>query len=158
MSGIYRPSRAVPFVGEDITHLPAHARTAAESAARSRILICSATMSVLDNVLVGSSCALPGPAAAGAHSGPGANGPRKRERRQEALAILDFVGLALYAQQQANSLPFGHQRLLEIARALACRPKLLLLDEPGAGLNSSELDFLLLLIGKRATPWASRSF
>ena len=108
------------------------------------------SMSVLDNVLVGSHVrfhAMLLQAALRTRT----RRAEEAQRRQEALAILHFVGLALYSQQQASSLPFGHQRLLEIARALACRPKLLLLDEPGAGLNSSELDFLLLLIGKAHT-------
>jgi ABC-type branched-subunit amino acid transport system ATPase component len=62
------------------------------------------------------------------------------------MDLLQFVGLGPYANQRASSLAFGHQRLLEIARALASAPKLLLLDEPAAGLNSSELDFLMELI------------
>jgi ABC-type branched-subunit amino acid transport system ATPase component len=66
--------------------------------------------------------------------------------REVALDLLNFVGLSAYAQQQAKSLAFGHQRLLEIARALALAPRVILLDEPAAGLNSSEMDFLMLLI------------
>jgi ABC-type branched-subunit amino acid transport system ATPase component len=66
--------------------------------------------------------------------------------REDAWKLLDFVGLSPYAEQPANGLAFGHQRLLEIARALASRPRLLLLDEPAAGLNSSELELLVVLI------------
>lgn len=66
-----------------------------------------------------------------------------RERYAEAVEILRGVGLADYADEQADSLPFGLQRLLEIARALASRPKLVLLDEPAAGLNASESQALV---------------
>jgi ABC-type branched-subunit amino acid transport system ATPase component len=59
---------------------------------------------------------------------------------------LELVGLDAVAAQPAGSLPFGHQRLLELARALASRPTLLLLDEPGAGLNAQELDALMRVI------------
>ena len=90
-----------------------------------------ASMSVLENVLVG------------AHSrGRGVG-------EAEALAVLDEVGLADRAGQQASSLPYGTQKRVEIARALIARPKLLLLDEPAGGLNHGEVeelgDFILRL-------------
>jgi branched-chain amino acid transport system permease protein len=62
------------------------------------------------------------------------------------LAALDFVGLAPRAHEQVGSLSYGHQRLVEIARALAGSPKLLFLDEPGAGLNHMEKDDLVRLL------------
>ncbi len=70
----------------------------------------------------------------------------------EALELLDFVGLAARAGERAGALPYGQQRMLEIARALATRPKLFMLDEPAAGLNGSEVGFLLdrlVQVGKR---------
>jgi len=63
--------------------------------------------------------------------------------RDEARELLDFVGLGAQAGDRAGALPYGKQRMLEIARALATRPKLFMLDEPAAGLNGSEVDLLL---------------
>src|SRR5207247_10431956 len=63
--------------------------------------------------------------------------------RAEAMELLSFVGLAARRDTLAGSLPYGEQRLLEFARALATRPRLLLIDEPAAGLNASEVDSLL---------------
>ena len=59
------------------------------------------------------------------------------------MALLEFVGLADLALQRAGSLAYGQQRMLEIARAMATGPKLFMLDEPAAGLNSAEMSFLL---------------
>src|SRR6185503_16618353 len=63
--------------------------------------------------------------------------------RSEAMELLAFVGLARRSGTLAGSLSYGEQRLLEFARALATKPKLLLIDEPAAGLNASEVDSLL---------------
>jgi ABC-type branched-subunit amino acid transport system ATPase component/ABC-type branched-subunit amino acid transport system permease subunit len=72
---------------------------------------------------------------------------REQDRRlQIAGDLLDFVGLAPFAGATANSLPYGHRRLLEIARALATQPRLLLLDEPAAGLVATEITRLAQLI------------
>ena len=75
-------------------------------------------------------------------------GSRREEAtiREQALACLELVGLAERSQDPAGSLPFGQQRLLEIARCLAIEPTLLLLDEPAAGLNLAEADALGRLV------------
>jgi branched-chain amino acid transport system ATP-binding protein len=77
-------------------------------------------------------------------------GAREAEAEVEATAreLLGFVGLDAYADLPAAALTYGRQRLLEIARALAARPKLLLLDEPAAGLNSEETKLLSATIRK----------
>jgi branched-chain amino acid transport system ATP-binding protein len=94
---------------------------------------------------------------AGCHSWTGA-GPYEaalrigRHRREETAITdaarhwLEFVGLSKVARQPAGTLPFGHQRLLELARAMAARPRVLLLDEPAAGLNRVEKDALVRLL------------
>ena len=106
-------------------------------------------MSVLENVMVGGF----------QHLGYGLPGAILRSpafRREEAacraaaIGLLDFVGLADVANGQARFLPFGHQRRLEIARALATRPRLLLLDEPAAGLTTQEIDALEEMIRRIA--------
>jgi ABC-type branched-subunit amino acid transport system ATPase component/ABC-type branched-subunit amino acid transport system permease subunit len=70
----------------------------------------------------------------------------ERSMQAEARMLLEVVGLSDFAEEQARNLPFGHQRRLEIARALALRPKLLLLDEPAAGLTHAEIEHLIALI------------
>lgn len=72
----------------------------------------------------------------------------EQEIRDRAKEVLEFVGLSEHANDLANSLPYGKQRLLEIAIALACKPRLVLLDEPAAGLNPEETRMLMKLIQK----------
>jgi branched-chain amino acid transport system ATP-binding protein len=70
----------------------------------------------------------------------------ERQARQEALELLELIGLAASAHKRAGELSYGDQRRLEIARALAARPKLLLLDEPAAGMNPAETAALAALL------------
>ena len=146
ISGLYQPnSGTVSFAGRNITATPAHRRTKMGIARTFQNLELFNEMSALDNVLVGAHVQLKGKLLDSTFKTP-------RERAEEAMArkhalkLLDFIGLLPHAAQPASALAFGHQRLLEIARALASSPKLLLLDEPAAGLNSSEMEFLMGLI------------
>jgi branched-chain amino acid transport system ATP-binding protein len=65
---------------------------------------------------------------------------------QESMEVLEYLGLSQHANSKAGSLPYGEQRRVEIARALCCKPDVLLLDEPAAGMNPAEVDSLNRLI------------
>ena len=94
-------------------------------------------MSVLDNVKVGMHNATKESLLASVTHGFGYHKAEKKAN-ERALELLDFFGLADHAVEQAGSLPYGAQRRLEIVRALASSPRILLLDEPAAGMNPSE--------------------
>ncbi|HEX4124511.1 MAG TPA: ABC transporter ATP-binding protein [Tepidisphaeraceae bacterium] len=102
-------------------------------------------LSALDNVLVGSARNMHA-TLAGAVMGTSGNLRREREVRLQALRLLRTFGLDGRARETADALPYGDQRRLEIARALATGPKILLLDEPAAGMNPQEKLQLMDLI------------
>lgn len=101
--------------------------------------------SVLENLLVGLFLRARVPLAAAAVRLP-AFGREERELRRQATDLLHAVGLAEHVDRQAASLPHGQQRLVEVARALGARPRLLILDEPATGLTAEELARLARLI------------
>lgn len=107
-------------------------------------------MSVLENVMVGCHCRTGAGVLGAIFRFPSA----QREERaigDKAKQLLTYVGLSEYAQMETRNLSYGHQRRLEIARALATEPKLLALDEPAAGMNVTEkLELRDLLLRIRA--------
>jgi len=147
ISGALRPTRGrVLFDGEPLPHRP-HAVAARGIARTFQLVKLFGEMTVLDNVLVGChrrgragwlGCALRTRAA------------RVEEHHLRALAvqILELIGLARSAHAPASALSYGDQRRLEIGRALASEPRLLLLDEPGAGLDHAEQARLAALISR----------
>ena len=148
ISGLNRPDTGrIMLDGVDITGATAHSRARLGIARTFQNLDLFGEMSVLDNVRVGAHTRLRSSLLQAALRTASERAEEARYR-DVAMDLLQFVGLGAYANQKASSLAFGHQRLLEIARALASAPKLLLLDEPAAGLNSSELDFLMELISR----------
>jgi branched-chain amino acid transport system ATP-binding protein len=103
-------------------------------------------LSVLDNVLLGLHASYR-TSLFGAALGLIAYGREERRQRENALEALKIVGLEHVAHLAASSLPFGYLRLLELARCIASSPKLILLDEPSAGMTSQEIERLISTIG-----------
>ncbi len=138
LTGIYLPdSGSVYFRGREIIGMHPHRITALGMARTFQTIRLFPRMTVLENVMVGlhhrnrsgmfkASLKVPS--------------ERREERKmaQDALDYLRLVGLDMQASSPAGSLPFGQQRLLEVARALATEPSILLLDEPASGLNAYE--------------------
>jgi branched-chain amino acid transport system permease protein len=105
------------------------------------------SMTALENILVGEHCRLHGTVLAAVVRPPWIV-REERAARERALELLSFVGLEGKAETLAKNFPYGDQRRLEIARALATRPRLLLLDEPTAGMNPSETYELIEFLGR----------
>jgi branched-chain amino acid transport system ATP-binding protein len=146
ITGVYRPtSGTVTLDGQTLGRRKRHEITRLGIARTFQNIRLWGEMTALENVIVGTD--------ARHHSSvPGALVRSPRHRREEhvaiekAAALLRFVGIAHRGEEKAKNLPYGDQRRLEIARALAPEPKLLCLDEPAAGFNPSEKAALIDLI------------
>ncbi len=138
LTGVYRPtSGRIVFDGEDVTGMPPHAITERGIGRTFQNIRLFQNMTALENVLVGMHARLKGGILSSIVRTP-------RIRREEASArdkgheLLRFCGLRNKDDEISRNLSYGDQRRLEVARALATQPKLLLLDEPTAGMNPQE--------------------
>jgi branched-chain amino acid transport system ATP-binding protein len=149
MTGLYKPSTGrVTFAGRDITAKPPHVVTQAGIARTFQNIKLFKTMTVLENVMVGRHCRMRGRISGSIFGTPFVR-REERETEERARELLKLVGISRQRYQDlAANLPYGDQRRLEIARALASDPQLLLLDEPTAGMNPQESGELTQLMDK----------
>jgi branched-chain amino acid transport system permease protein len=140
LSGIYAATAGrVVLSGHDVSNLPPYARTAAGMGRTFQNIRLFRSMTALENVIIGAE-----------HPGNDI-GEGHAALVERARAALAFVGLEARSQELVTAFSYGHQRLIEIARALAGNPSLLLLDEPAAGLNSTEKQGLRDLLKRIAS-------
>jgi branched-chain amino acid transport system ATP-binding protein len=148
ITGVYKPTGGrVVFDAEDITGRPPHAITQRGIGRTFQNIRLFEQMSVQENVLVGMHSRLKGGVIASILHTPRLK-REEREARERATELLTFCGLAGHEDAYALNLSYGDQRRLEVARALATEPKLVLLDEPTAGMNPQETLEFVAFIGK----------
>jgi branched-chain amino acid transport system ATP-binding protein len=138
LTGVYKPnSGEIDFSGERIDGRPPHWVVRRGIARTFQNIRLFNKMTVLENIMVGRHCRTRSELLSALFRTPGFY-REEREIMQSARERLHFVGLLQHGNELAGSLPYGAQRRLEIARALATEPRLLLLDEPTAGMNNAE--------------------
>jgi branched-chain amino acid transport system ATP-binding protein len=138
LTGLYRATAGtILFDGHDVTDKPPHAITKLGVGRTFQNIRLFPQMTALENVLVGMHARLKGGILGSIFGTPGVR-REEREASDRARELLRYVGLTTSEDDLAESLSYGDQRRLEVARALATEPKLLLLDEPTAGMNPQE--------------------
>jgi branched-chain amino acid transport system ATP-binding protein len=138
LTGVYKPTAGrIVFAGKDVTGKPPHAITELGIGRTFQNIRLFQHMTALENVLVGMHSRLKGGIIRSILTTPGVR-REEREARERARELLQFSGLRRRDNELSRNLPYGDQRRLEVARALATEPKLLLLDEPTAGMNPQE--------------------
>ncbi|HOJ88926.1 MAG TPA: ABC transporter ATP-binding protein [Pseudothermotoga sp.] len=146
ITGVYPvDSGKILFMNQDITRKRPHETAALGIARTFQNIKLFGKMSVLDNVRVACHYRLRASVFSAVFSLPNYV-KQDEELTRESLRLLEAVGLYKLKNDRASSLPYGHQRKLEIARALATKPKILLLDEPAAGMNPEETSELMKFI------------
>ena len=143
LTGVYQPTRGSVLVnGIDIKGMPVHKVNKLGIARTFQNIRLFTDMSVLDNVKVGMHNDIKCSFLESVLHLPGYYKAEKKAN-EKAMELLDFMGLTEFASAKAGSLPYGVQRRLEIVRALATNPSVILLDEPAAGMNPSETTELM---------------
>ena len=143
LTGVYTPtSGTVEQMGEDVTKLSPHVRVKKGIARTFQNIRLFKRMSVLENVKVAANVNMDYSIFDGIFKTK-KYWAQEDKATEEAMEILEVLGLAEYKDQEAQNLPYGKQRKLEIARALASKPSLLCLDEPAAGMNPIETEELM---------------
>ena len=146
VTGVFEPHHgAVRFGGTSLVGLPPYQIVRLGLARTFQNIRLFGNMSALENVMVGTD-ARHRTSVPGAVLGLPSHRAEERDGRKVAHQLLDFVGIGRVANETAKNLAYGDQRRLEIARALATEPQLLLLDEPAAGMNPAEKRALQTLI------------
>jgi branched-chain amino acid transport system ATP-binding protein len=153
LTGVYKPTTgAVVFAGDDMTGKPPHAFTQRGIGRTFQNIRLFQNMTALENVLVGMHTRLKGTLVEAIVRSPRVR-HEERDARARARELLAYSGLRRKDREVGRNLSYGDQRRLEVARALATEPKLLLLDEPTAGMNPQETaeftDFVGRLRGDR---------
>jgi branched-chain amino acid transport system ATP-binding protein len=148
LTGLYKPtSGKILFEGADVTGKPPHAITERGVGRTFQNIRLFEQMSALENVLVGMHARLSGGIIRSIIRTPGLK-REEREAEERARELLRFSGLRGVDDELSRNLSYGDQRRLEVARALATEPKLLLLDEPTAGMNPQETAEFTQFVGK----------
>jgi branched-chain amino acid transport system ATP-binding protein len=148
LTGMYAPtSGRIVFDGVEVTDKPPHAITALGIGRTFQNIRLFQQMTALENVLVGMHPRLKG-GILGSIIGTPRVRREERKAHERARELLQFSGLRGRDDELSRNLPYGDQRRLEVARALATEPKLLLLDEPTAGMNPQETDAFTAFVGK----------
>lgn len=138
ITGAYKVSEGdIQFCGESLCKYKPHVIVEKGIARTFQNIRLFKKMTVLENVMTGFHCKTKTGMFNIVYS-PGKTRREENEVREKSIEILKFLGLEDVKDLEARNIPYGHQRLLEIGRALATAPKLLLLDEPAAGMNSTE--------------------
>jgi branched-chain amino acid transport system ATP-binding protein len=151
LTGVYKPTAGtIVFDGSDVTGRPPHVITQRGIGRTFQNIRLFQQMTALENVLVGMHSRLHGGIIRSVLHTPGLK-REEREARERARELLVFSGLRRKDESAARNLSYGDQRRLEVARALATEPKLLLLDEPTAGMNPQETAAFTDFVGKLRT-------
>ncbi len=148
LTGVYKPTAGkITFLGEDVTGKPPHAITARGVGRTFQNIRLFQNMTALENVLVGMHARLKANMFMSVlHTR--AVQREEAQARDHARELLRFCGLNRHEDEIARNLPYGDQRRLEVARALATEPTLLLLDEPTAGMNPQETADFTIFVGR----------